>query len=54
MPMFREKMAPGAKLILSGFYTEDAPMLVDKAKTLGLTLQQQKEDQNWCCLVFNS
>ena len=54
MPMFREKMASGAKLILSGFYTEDAPMLVDKAKTLGLTLQQQKEDHNWCCLVFNS
>ena len=54
MPMFREKMASGAKLILSGFYTEDAPMIVDKAKTLGLTLQQQKEDQNWCCLVFNS
>lgn len=54
MPMFREKMASGAKLILSGFYTEDVPMLVDKAKTLGLTLQQQKEDQNWCCLVFNS
>ena len=54
MPMFREKMASGAKLVLSGFYTEDAPMLVDKAKTLGLTLQQQKEDQNWCCLVFNS
>ncbi len=54
MPMFREKMATGAKLILSGFYTEDAPMLVEKAKTLGLTLQQQKEDQNWCCLVFNS
>ena len=54
MPLFREKMAPGAKLILSGFYTEDATMLVDKAKTLGLTLWQQKEDQNWCCLVFNS
>ena len=54
MPLFREKMASGAKLILSGFYTEDAPMLMDKAKTLGLTLWQKKEDQNWCCLVFNS
>ena len=41
MPLFREKMAPGAKLNLSGFYTEDAPMLVDKAKTLGLTLWQK-------------
>ena len=53
MPMFREKMAPGAQLILSGFYTEDAPLLIEKANTLGLTLQQQKEDQNWCCLVFS-
>jgi len=52
MPMFRKKMAPRAMLILSGFYTEDAPLLIEKAKTLGLTLQQQKEDQNWCCLVF--
>ena len=53
MLMFREKMAPGAKLILSGFYTEDAPLLIEKANTLGLTLLQQKEDQNWCCLVFS-
>lgn len=53
MPMFREKMAPGAKLILSGFYTEDALLLIEKANTLGLTLRQQKEDQNWCCLVFS-
>ena len=53
MPMFRDKMAPRAKLILSGFYTEDAPFLIEKANTLGLTLQQQKEDQNWCCLVFS-
>ena len=53
MLMFREKMAPGAQLILSGFYTEDAPLLIEKANTLGLTLQQQKEDQNWCCLVFS-
>ena len=52
MPMFRKKMAPGAMLILSGFYTEDSPLLIEKAKALGLTLQQKKEDQNWCCLVF--
>jgi ribosomal protein L11 methyltransferase len=52
MSFFRKKMAQRAILILSGFYTEDAPLLIEKAKTLGLTLQQQKEDQNWCCLVF--
>ena len=52
MPAFRQKMAPGATLILSGFYTSDCPMLIDKAATLGLTLQKQKEDHDWACLVF--
>ena len=53
MESFREKMAPGASLILSGFYTEDCEMLIEKAKTLGLKLTKQKEDQNWACLVFS-
>ena len=53
MPALRQKMAPGATLILSGFYTSDCPMLIDKAATLGLTLQKQKEDHDWACLVFN-
>ena len=52
MPAFKQKMAPGATLILSGFYTSDCPMLIDKAATLGLTLQKQKEDHDWACLVF--
>ena len=52
MPAMREKMAPGARLILSGFYTADAPLLIGKAATLGLTLEQQKEDNNWACLIF--
>ena len=50
---FRQKMADGARLILSGFYTEDCQMLIDKARTLGLKLSKQKEDQNWACLVFS-
>ena len=53
MESFRGKMAPGASLILSGFYTEDCVMLIEKAKTLGLKLTKQKEDQNWACLVFS-
>ena len=52
MPAMREKMAPGARLILSGFYTADAPLLIEKAATLGLTLQQQKEQNDWACLIF--
>ena len=52
MPAFRQKMAPGATLILSGFYTADSPLLIEKAQSLGLTLQKQKEDHDWACLVF--
>ena len=53
MPAFREKMAPGATLILSGFYTTDSPMLIEKAATLRLTLIKQEEDHDWACLVFS-
>ena len=53
MPAMRERMSPGATLILSGFYTADSPLLIEKAATLGLTLTKQKEDHDWACLVFN-
>ena len=53
LPAFRKKMSPGARLILSGFYTADCPLLIEKAATLGLTLEQQKEDHDWACLVFS-
>ena len=53
LPVFCEKMSAGAMLILSGFYTADSPMLISKAETLGLTLQKQKEDHDWACLVFS-
>ena len=52
MPQFVSKMNAGATLILSGFYTDDCQLLIEKAQTLGLTLQQQKEDQQWACLVL--
>ena len=53
IPQFRQKMAPDATLILSGFYTADAPLLIEKAVTLGLTLRQQKEENDWACLIFS-
>ena len=52
MPMMHKKMAPGAQLILSGFYTTDIPMLKEKAESLGMTLIAQQEDNDWACLVF--
>ena len=52
MPLFRQKMAPDARLILSGFYITDIPILVEKAESLGLTLESQMQDHDWACLIF--
>jgi ribosomal protein L11 methyltransferase len=52
MPLFRQKMAPGGRLILSGFYTTDIPYLTDKAATLGLSLEAQQEANDWACLTL--
>ena len=54
MPMMHEKMAPGARLILSGFYTADIPLLAAEAQRLGMTLAEQLEDNDWACLVFQN
>ena len=54
MEAFHNVMASGASLVLSGFYTEDAPMLLQKAESLGLHEVSRKVDNNWCCLLLNS
>ena len=54
LPSFREKMASGAKLILSGFYSADSAMLIEKAASLGLRLLAKKEDHDWACLIFTT
>ena len=52
MPQFRKKMAAGARLILSGFYTADVPLLTDRAADLGLVLESHREENGWACLLF--
>jgi ribosomal protein L11 methyltransferase len=54
LPQFRMKMAPEARLILSGFYMADCPVLIKKASILGLRLLSQKEDHDWACLIFTT
>lgn len=53
MEAFRSVMSADAQLVLSGFYTEDAPMLLQKAEALGLHEVSRKECNNWCCLVLS-
>ena len=52
MPRFISKMHNGSTLILSGFYTTDVQILIDKAKTLRLSLVFQDSDQDWACIML--
>lgn len=52
MAAMRRKMAADATFIISGFYEDDIPLLVDKAASLGLRLKEQKGKGQWRCLVF--
>lgn len=54
MPQFVKRMKPKGKLILSGFYTEDIPLLIEKAESLGLSRLAKKEDEHWASLVFGT
>lgn len=52
LPMFKEVLNEGGTIILSGFYTEDAPMILEKAWELGLSEFSRKVENNWCMLVL--
>ncbi len=52
MHRFRQVMKPQAILILSGFYTEDIPLLEEKGKEFGLVLEKQWENNNWACILM--
>ena len=52
MERFVSVMNDGSTLILSGFYEADIPLLEEKAKSLGLTLEQTRQDTDWACMVL--
>ncbi len=54
MHQFRDVMSGNSTLILSGFYEEDVPLLLEKAKELGLEEYGRKTDDNWCCLALTT
>ena len=53
MERFLQVMAKDSKLILSGFYTEDIPLLEAKGQELGLTMERQREDNHWACITLH-
>lgn len=54
MKAFRSVLNDGGLLILSGFYEEDVPILLEKAQELGMQEVSRRSDNNWTCLVLKS
>ncbi len=54
MKLFRSVMNVGATLILSGFYEEDIPILLEKAEELGMHEASRQVDNNWACLALEA
>ena len=52
MSAYRSRLGNGSTLLLSGFYTEDIPILTECAGTLGLTLSETRSRNNWAALRF--
>lgn len=52
MPRYIEHLAPHGYLIMSGFYTQDLPLIQQKAEACGLRFYSQKTENNWVAASF--
>ena len=52
MTAFRNHLKTGGRLILSGFYETDVPMLEQAAQSNGLTIIDVVTDGEWACAMF--
>lgn len=54
MPKYVSCLNKSGKLVISGFYTEDLPLLEDKAAHLNMRLIAVTEKDHWAMAVFES
>ncbi len=47
---YAAKVKQGGEMMLSGFYTEDVPVILEAAEKLGFSLVQQTSDNNWAAI----
>ncbi|MDE6859303.1 MAG: 50S ribosomal protein L11 methyltransferase [Duncaniella sp.] len=50
MAAYAATLAPGATMLLSGFYEEDIPVVLASANPHRLTYDSHTTDKNWACL----
>lgn len=51
---YYDVLASGGIIILSGFYEDDAPLILQEAEKYGLHELSRKTDNNWCSLLLPS
>ena len=54
IPRYTEHLAPDGQLLLSGFYEEDVPRIIEVATAQGLALANTQVRDRWACLLFQS
>lgn len=52
LPAYVRAMSPDSALIISGFFTTDAPLLQESAAALGLQETDCRSEDEWCCIAF--
>ncbi len=52
MHHYIQHLTPGGYLIMSGFYTQDLPLIRQKAEGYGLRFQGEKTENNWVAASF--
>ncbi len=52
IPRFARALTPDGRMLLSGFYEADAPMLIEKGKDLGFSPELQQSADGWAMLLL--
>jgi len=52
IPVYRKSLAAGGKLFMSGFYSEDLPLIEVKANESGLRIMSHRIENNWTAACF--
>ncbi|MDP2686596.1 MAG: 50S ribosomal protein L11 methyltransferase [Aequorivita sp.] len=52
MQIYSETLKNGGELYLSGFYTEDLPIITETCNNIGLAFVENKEKNNWVAAKF--
>jgi ribosomal protein L11 methyltransferase len=52
IPVYRESLNAGGKLFMSGFYSEDLPLIEAKCNETGLGIISSRSENNWTAACF--